>query len=217
MDINMEDIWNIAFAVITALGGGAAIVFALSSWLGKVWANRILESDKAKYQKEFAELKAELDKRLHAHNIAIARLDGQRTKAIRDIYDALTAWFEAYLDITTPNLKLSNSTTEAIQTYQKLCDALYAASEKLSKEYLRTAIDFKEETCRTIAECGQCSMEISAYFCNSVVHHPKPNTPEHLQAIEEARKCLKEAYHRDFKPKQDQLMTTFRKIIDPLV
>jgi uncharacterized protein YgfB (UPF0149 family) len=217
MNIISEDIWQIAGAVITALGGGAAIVFALSSWLAKVWANRILESDKAKYQKEFAELKTELDKRLHAHNVAIARLDGQRTKAIRDIYDALTAWFEAYLDITTPNLKLSNSTTEAIQTYQKLCDALYAASEKLSKEYLRTAIDFKEETCRTITECGQCSMEISAYFCNSVVHHPKPNSPEHLQAIEEARECLRLAGTLDFIPKKDQLLKAFRRIIDPLV
>lgn len=217
MDINMEDIWNIAFAVITALGGGAAIVFALSSWLGKVWANRILESDKAKYQKEFAELKAELDKCLHAHNVAITRLDGQRTKAIRDIYDALTAWFEAYLDITTPNLKLSKNPTEAIQTYKNLSQALCKAADKLSKEYLRTAIDFKEETCKIIAECGQCTTDMTFMFENSVHNHSPPNSPEHLQAIEEARECLRLAGTLDFIPKKDQLLKAFRRIIGPLV
>jgi hypothetical protein len=228
MNISFTDIWNIAFAIITALGGGGAIVFALSAWLGKVWANRImesdwakhqkdLESDKAKYQTEFAELKTELDKHLHAHNIAIERLDKQRTQAIRDIYDALTAWFEAYLNATQLNINLPNDPTKSIETYKQLGYALYAASDKLSKEYLRTAIDFKEETCKTITECGQCTMEMSTKFHNSVNVRTNPNSPKHLQTIKEARTQLETDYATNFKPKQEQLITTFRKIIDPVV
>ncbi len=53
--------WDVLYAVgaiaFTSLGGGA-IVLALSAWLGKVWANKILESDRARYQKEIEELRA---------------------------------------------------------------------------------------------------------------------------------------------------------------
>lgn len=41
-----------AGAILTSSLAGGAIVFALSSWLGKVWASRILEQDRAKYQRE---------------------------------------------------------------------------------------------------------------------------------------------------------------------
>lgn len=37
------------------------IVFALSSWLGKVWAARILEQDRAKYTAEIERLKSSLE------------------------------------------------------------------------------------------------------------------------------------------------------------
>lgn len=32
-------------AVLTSLGCGSAIVFGLSYWLGKIWANRILSNE----------------------------------------------------------------------------------------------------------------------------------------------------------------------------
>lgn len=51
-----EDVFQIIVAAIASVGGGGAIVFALSNWLGKVWANRILEADRAKYQLEIERL-----------------------------------------------------------------------------------------------------------------------------------------------------------------
>jgi hypothetical protein len=52
-----RDIFSLAAAFIASLGGGAFLVFAFSSWLGKVWANRILEGDKAKYANALEDLK----------------------------------------------------------------------------------------------------------------------------------------------------------------
>jgi len=40
--MDIKAVYDVAFAIIISLGGGGIIVFALSSWLGKVWANRIL-------------------------------------------------------------------------------------------------------------------------------------------------------------------------------
>jgi hypothetical protein len=39
-------------AVLLSLSGGAAIVFALSKWLGGVWASRILENERASLARE---------------------------------------------------------------------------------------------------------------------------------------------------------------------
>lgn len=54
--------WNIAAAILTALGGGGAIVVAFSSWLGKIWAERLMSKEKAKLEQELAELRARLEK-----------------------------------------------------------------------------------------------------------------------------------------------------------
>ena len=43
--MSLRDALSVAAAVIASLGGGAAIVLALSNWLGKVWANRLMEAD----------------------------------------------------------------------------------------------------------------------------------------------------------------------------
>ena len=56
----ISEVFGIAAAVITALGGGSAIVLALSSWIGKVWANRLMVQDRAKYEQALAKLQAEL-------------------------------------------------------------------------------------------------------------------------------------------------------------
>lgn len=53
--------FEIAQAVLLSLGGGGAIVFGLSSFLGKVWAQKILQSEKTEHDKEIAKFRNELD------------------------------------------------------------------------------------------------------------------------------------------------------------
>jgi hypothetical protein len=47
--MNQAEIWNVAAAVIAAVGGSGAIIFGLSSYLGKRWADRALEKQKQEY------------------------------------------------------------------------------------------------------------------------------------------------------------------------
>jgi hypothetical protein len=60
--MTIVDAWRVALAVLASLGGGGVIVVLLSSWLGKVWANRILEQDRLKYSTAMEKLKSELDR-----------------------------------------------------------------------------------------------------------------------------------------------------------
>jgi hypothetical protein len=64
-----EEIWKTTAAILAALGGGGAIVAAFSGWLGKIWAEKLMAKDKAKYEAELTELKSQLE-RSNQDNIA---------------------------------------------------------------------------------------------------------------------------------------------------
>ncbi len=56
-----EDAFKIIVAMIASIGVGGALVFALSSWLGKLWAQRILENEKHQLASELEKTKRDLD------------------------------------------------------------------------------------------------------------------------------------------------------------
>ncbi len=64
-----SNIFQIVFAGLATTALSGTIIFGLSNWLGKVWANRILEEERQAYRKEIEKYKQELDK---------ARTDYQR-------------------------------------------------------------------------------------------------------------------------------------------
>jgi hypothetical protein len=61
--------FEIAQAFILALGGGALIVFGLSSFLGKLWAQRILQNEKSEHEKLIAQFKHQLDSLAHKKSL----------------------------------------------------------------------------------------------------------------------------------------------------
>ncbi len=50
--MSLQDLLSVVGSVLIALGGGAVVVFALSKWLGGVWAGRILENERARETRE---------------------------------------------------------------------------------------------------------------------------------------------------------------------
>jgi hypothetical protein len=64
--MTFQTVMEIALAVLGSVTTGGVIVAALSSWLGKVWANRILEKDKNYYAKEMFDLTSRAAKELEA-------------------------------------------------------------------------------------------------------------------------------------------------------
>ncbi len=61
---------NIIGSLVWTLGGGAALVWGMSSYLGRIWATRILEQDRRKYAEELEAVKEK-----HAANLT--RLNGE--------------------------------------------------------------------------------------------------------------------------------------------
>ncbi|MGZ8365311.1 MAG: hypothetical protein ACXW37_03050 [Nitrospira sp.] len=86
---NAAMIWNTAAAVLGSLGGGAALVFAFSSWLGKVWATRIADAERARFSKE-----------LEGYRNELRQLSDERRDALtrkRDIYARLAMSMRVFL------------------------------------------------------------------------------------------------------------------------
>ena len=71
--MSLKDIFEIAQAIIFSLGGGSLIVFSLSSWLGKVWAVRILAEEKAKQVKDLEEFKKELQNSTEKYKVKLKK------------------------------------------------------------------------------------------------------------------------------------------------
>ena len=59
--MTVADAWRVALAVLASFGGGALIVASLSSWLGKVWADRLMQRDRAKHAEELEKLRSRLE------------------------------------------------------------------------------------------------------------------------------------------------------------
>jgi len=60
--MTFEETIKIATTILLSLGGGGIIVFALSNFLGKVWANRIMDKERAKFERELTELRLKLER-----------------------------------------------------------------------------------------------------------------------------------------------------------
>lgn len=69
--MNIKDLFTISSAIIASLGGGALLVIALSNWLGKLWANRFMNTERAKHEEDLEQLRSQLLKEIEGYKIAL--------------------------------------------------------------------------------------------------------------------------------------------------
>lgn len=55
--MNWEEAFKVVFSALGAVGGAGVVIVSLSTWLSKVWANRILEADRNRYANEMESIK----------------------------------------------------------------------------------------------------------------------------------------------------------------
>lgn len=100
--MNLSAILELIGAILFSLVGGAVIVFALSKWIGGIWAGRILENEKAKLTRE--------------HELLVRR---------RNVYTKLALTMRVFLNSNTPSTQEQKD--EFIAAYDEA--ALWAAEE----------------------------------------------------------------------------------------
>jgi len=103
-----KEIWQTVAAIITATGGAGFIILCLSNWLGKVWANRIMDAEKAKYQNELETLRASLIR--------------SNDEAISNIRNGLEIYKEKHLKSHIDKLDAYRLSTDIVSTILAMLD-----------------------------------------------------------------------------------------------
>lgn len=71
--MEFQTVLEISSAILAALGGGAAIIFGFSSWLGKIWANRLMEKEKAGHAKALESLRSKLTHETESYKVKLKK------------------------------------------------------------------------------------------------------------------------------------------------
>jgi hypothetical protein len=71
--MEIKEIIAISGTILASLGGGVVIVFAFSNWLGKVWANRLMEKERAEHNEELERLKSKFLKETESYKIKLKK------------------------------------------------------------------------------------------------------------------------------------------------
>jgi hypothetical protein len=140
------DIFEIGGAVMLSLGGASALIFAFSSWLGKVWAERILSREKAKYAEQMEEFKKKLTFETESHKVRLKKSELLFAKE----FDAASSLVSLIKDITPtyshPQMDWHQACDEIAHSFGKI--------EGLLRNYIRTnGAVLTAEIKKLIAEC----------------------------------------------------------------
>jgi len=122
MDCSWTDIVKIVAGVIAALGGGGAIVAGLSSWLGKVWADRLMVKETAKFREDLERLTKQLERKNYVSKVrfdAEFAIYQELSKVFFDVVVAQNDLFTYYqFDVSLPDKTAQ----------QELCKKRYEAA-----------------------------------------------------------------------------------------
>lgn len=69
----MKELFELASVILLSLGGGGVIVFTFSSWLGKVWASRLMAAETAKHSQDLERLREELSRNSESHKVKLRK------------------------------------------------------------------------------------------------------------------------------------------------
>jgi hypothetical protein len=115
--MSFADIAKLAAAVIASFGGAGAILFGLSNYFGKLWADRALE----KQRQEYAELNLKLTHSLRVaeleHQIRFSKLHEKRARVIDALHSRLVQVFrEGQRFITSEGWDTDRTTQQTAYT-----------------------------------------------------------------------------------------------------
>ena len=144
--MTFSDIFEIGGAVMLSLGGASVLIFSFSSWLGKVWAERILSREKAKYAEQLEDFKRNLTLETESHKVRLKKSELIFAKE----FDAASSLVSLIKEITPtyshPQMDWHDACDQMAQSFGKM--------EGYFRNYIRTnGAVLSAEVKKLIAEC----------------------------------------------------------------
>jgi len=92
--MTLQEIMNLALTILGSIGTAGIIVLALSSWLGKVWATRLMDNERHKHQIELAKITTGFERE---NQKILADIKHQQEQYIEFVKSDLTIFKEKHL------------------------------------------------------------------------------------------------------------------------
>jgi hypothetical protein len=174
----VKDILEVALTVIASLGGGGAIVFGLSSYLGKRWADRALEKQKQEYAHLNIEFTNQLDiakRRLQIELDAQGLFQRLRIESeferIKELWRRIVILRDAFSSLPKGGFALVNPDKEIQHQFHVKCsddfvNRLHEAYDFWSKETLSIP--------KNIADHAQELLKVAQEEAMQVIQYPDP-------------------------------------------
>lgn len=154
--MNWHSAFQLGAAIVTSLGGGTAIVFVVSNYLGKLWANRVLEREKHKYAGMLQTAKSELDKATNRYQVELDSLKLIHTLRTTEEFTHLGKLWK-HMAILQDTFKASSG----------LGLRVVPAEENERKKYLATLrIDYE----KALIEARQFFLEEKLFIPNTIAN-----------------------------------------------
>lgn len=109
------EVLEVAAVVVVALGGGGAIVASISSWLGKLWAERLLQRERTSNERLLESHKRELELSFNARN----RVSEAEFEIYRQLWSEVTQLTRMGMGIRSGLEQSKLSEEEHVQRYRE--------------------------------------------------------------------------------------------------
>ena len=92
----LAEVASVSAVILGSLGGGGVAIFGLSNWLGKVWANRLMQDEMAEHARKLESLRNELRRDTESHKIRLRKSELIFEKEF-EAASALVALIQSYM------------------------------------------------------------------------------------------------------------------------
>jgi hypothetical protein len=205
-----DEVFRISTAVLTSLGGGTVIIFVFSSWLGKVWASRILANEKHELDKLRTEHEHELDILRIGYEVRFSKLHLERAEAIKMVCeslqkldDSLHSFLKEFQPVDEPDL--DTKIKQSIQFHNKFVE--------LYRKYRIFFPPGLVERMRNLAICSRDTFVDVGTFPVEVTDVQYQMMPELLKERTECWKNARERYIKELTNTIYQLEQSFQEIL----
>jgi len=120
-------IWDTVLAFVASIGGGGAIVLGLSSYIGKLWADQLLQKKSQEFEKELESYKKDLSLEIEKYKSKSEKLTYISKVQFDAEYDIYRKIFDALFDFSAASSNL----------FPYGLDQIPADMEERKKEYIK--------------------------------------------------------------------------------
>jgi hypothetical protein len=193
------EVFKLVFAMVASVGGAGAIIFILSSWLGKVWAHRILAREQA-----------ELHRLAKQHEIRFTELHVERAHVIKGLYEKLVDLYDSMQSL----LKYFQGGGEP--SLDEKAQVFRDAHNEFIRAVARNKIYFAKDTCEIMDRLCFTSrdtyIDITTYPIDP--RHPELHVVKGLyQERTEMWEKAREAFKKDIISLKERLEEEFRSLL----